>query len=74
MASRRRLRRRAEPRRARVGHFRADGTPKTRFSSQADAERAALQARLDHGTTVGSYACEMCGGWHLGTREDDTRW
>jgi hypothetical protein len=71
MASRRRVRRQAS-RRARVGHFRADGTPKNRFSTQADAERAALQARLEHGTTVGSYACAMCGGWHLGTRDGDS--
>lgn len=71
MASRRRLRRLAEsPRRVRVGHFRADGSPKQRYATQADAERAALQARLEHGITVGSYSCELCGGWHLGSRDD----
>ena len=72
MGSRRRLRRREErPGRPRLDHFRADGSTKTRFASQDEAERAALQARLDHGTTLGSYRCEMCGGWHLGSRDGE---
>jgi hypothetical protein len=57
-----------------VGHLRADGTPKHRFATQADAERAALHARLERGATVSSYSCEMCGGWHLGSRDDDAPW
>ena len=70
MPSRRRGPRREErPRRPRLDHFRADGSAKTRFGSQDEAERAALQARLDHGTDLGSYRCEMCGGWHLGSLE-----
>lgn len=72
VASRRRQRRQAqEPRRPRLAHYRADGAPKTRFARRDDAERAALQARLEHGTNLGSYHCEMCGGWHLGSRDDD---
>jgi len=75
VASRRRLRRQVRreqaPRRPRLAHLRADGTAKTRFANQADAERAALHARLEHGSVLGSYECEMCGGWHLGTRSDD---
>ena len=67
MASRRRVRRRAEPRRHRMSHWRADGEPKVRFRSEADANRAALQYRLEHGADLGAYACEMCGGWHLGS-------
>lgn len=47
-------------------HFRADGAPKTRFGSEADANRFALQVRLEHGTDLAAYRCELCGGWHLG--------
>lgn len=69
MASRRHQRRRDAPRRLRSAHTRADGTPKTRFGSEADAERAAFQARLDHGTELVAYPCLFCHGWHLGTSE-----
>ncbi|HMK62227.1 MAG TPA: hypothetical protein VK386_01300 [Acidimicrobiales bacterium] len=61
----------ASPRRPRLAHFRADGTAKTRFASRDEAERAALQARLQHGSDLGSYQCDMCGGWHLGNRQDE---
>ncbi len=66
MSSKRRVRRNAEPRRPRLEHFRADGAPKVRYRSKDDANRAALQYRLEHGADLGAYACEMCGGWHLG--------
>lgn len=69
MASRRHTRRRDTPRRVRLSHWRSDGGPKTRFRDQAEAERAALQARLEHGTELVTYQCEFCGGWHLGTAE-----
>jgi len=65
VASRRRARRVAE-RRPRLAHWRADGEPKTRYRSESDANRACLQARLEHGVDLGSYLCEFCGGWHLG--------
>ncbi len=66
VASRRRVRRRDAPRRVRLSHWRADGAPKARFASQADAERAALQYRLEHGAELITYQCEFCDGWHLG--------
>jgi len=69
MASRRRVRRAAEPRRPRLSHWRADGQPKVRYRSEADANRAALQYRLEHANDLGAYACDMCGGWHLGGSE-----
>lgn len=53
----------------RLSHWRSDGGPKTRFRDQVEAERAALQARLEHGTELVTYQCEFCGGWHLGTAE-----
>jgi hypothetical protein len=52
-----------------MSHWRADGEPKVRFRSEADANRAALQYRLEHGADLGAYACEMCGGWHLGSAD-----
>ena len=69
MASKRRLRRAGAPRRVRLSHWRADGEPKTRYRTQADAERAALQYRLEHGRELNSYSCEFCSGWHLGTSD-----
>lgn len=52
--------------RNRLSHWRADGTSKTRFRTADEANRAALQARLEHGTDLAVYECEFCGGWHLG--------
>lgn len=57
----------------RLSHWRHDMSPKTRFASEADANRAALQARLEHGTDLVAYRCEYCGGWHLGGNAD-ARW
>jgi len=70
MASRRRRRRQAAPNRARLPHWRADGQPKTRFGSEQEANRAAFGYRLDHGADLAAYACEICGGWHLGNSPD----
>ncbi len=66
MASRRRIRRAEQPRRTRLSHWRADGEAKTRYRSEPDANRACLQARLEHGVDLHPYLCEFCGGWHLG--------
>jgi len=70
VASRRRVRRREEPRRPRLSHWRADGQAKSRYRSEADANRAALQFRLEHGVDLWAYVCEFCGGWHLGSGDD----
>ena len=65
-------RRRGRPRRPPAqrsvmrSHWRADGQPKARFVSEDEANRAAFSARLDHGSDLSAYRCEMCGGWHLG--------
>jgi hypothetical protein len=65
VASRRRVRR-VEVRRVRLSHWRADGEPKNRYRTESDANRAALQARLEHQVDLNPYLCEFCGGWHLG--------
>jgi hypothetical protein len=49
-------------------HWREDGRPKARFAAQADANRWALQMRLEEGADLHPYPCSYCGGWHLGTR------
>jgi hypothetical protein len=54
----------------RLPHYRADGQPKTRFGSEQDANRAAFSYRLDHGVDLAAYACDTCGGWHLGNSPD----
>jgi hypothetical protein len=66
LSSRRHARRRDGPRRVRLSHWRSDGGQKTRFATEAEAERAAFQYRLEHGTDLVTYNCEFCGGWHLG--------
>jgi hypothetical protein len=47
-------------------HWRADGQPKTRYSSSDDANRYAFQARLEDGVQLDPYVCRICGDWHLG--------
>jgi hypothetical protein len=76
MAKARRGRRRtARPRDPDAGgggreHWRSDGAPKTAFRSADEANRAALQVRLEHGVDVDPYTCGICGLWHLGSRRD----
>lgn len=51
-------------------HWRADGEPKTAYTSAADADRYALQALLHDGAQLEPYVCGICGRWHLGNRRD----
>ncbi len=51
-------------------HWRADGQAKTRFPSQDEANRSALQLRLEESADLDPYRCGFCGGWHLGNRRD----
>ena len=51
-------------------HQRADGSPKTRFRSADEANRAGLQALLERGVQVDPYVCGVCGAWHLGSTRD----
>jgi hypothetical protein len=43
--------------------FRADGSPKVRYSRKRDAERAAFWCE---GRPVAAYRCPTCKGWHIG--------
>lgn len=49
-------------------HWRADGAPKTAYGSADEANRATLQARLEHGVDLDPYSCGICGRWHLANR------
>ena len=71
MPSRKRTRRVGSPGRPRLAHWKVDGTAKTRFPSEDEANRAAFAARLDHGVDLSVYRCEFCEGWHLGNQSDD---
>jgi len=51
-------------------HWRADGGPKAPYRSVDEANRSALQARLEHGVDLDPYTCGICGSWHLGNRRD----
>lgn len=59
------MRKRQQPRQRIVGeHFTADGKPKRRFDTHAEAEAYAET----YGYSVLVYPCTFCGGWHLATR------
>ena len=63
-----RARRVADPEAPRREHWKADGTPKVRFPSSDDANRASLRARLEAGADLLPSPCHFCGGWHLGNQ------
>jgi len=46
-------------------HWRADGTPKNAYMSQAEALAMADERRLDAGADLSAYRCEVCAAWHL---------
>ena len=51
-------------------HWRSDGAPKSQYGSADEANRYALQVRLEHGVDLDPYTCSICGHWHLGNRRD----
>jgi hypothetical protein len=51
-------------------HWRSDGAPKVAFGSADEANRAAFQARLEHGVDLDPYTCGICHRWHLANRRD----
>lgn len=59
------------PGRPRLSHWRDDGTPKTRYRTQVEADKAAFTFRLERGADLASYQCEFCNGWHLGAQRED---
>jgi hypothetical protein len=42
-------------------HVKADGNPRRRFSTSANAKEFAAEYRLDRTR----YRCSFCGSWHL---------
>jgi len=51
-------------------HWRADGAPKVAYPSADEANRATLQARLEHGVDLDPYRCGICSNWHLANRRE----
>jgi hypothetical protein len=57
-------------RRANPGsHWRADGTPKVAYRSQAEALSVADERRYDTGLELTVYQCDMCSSWHMANAE-----
>ena len=54
-------------------HWRADGRPKTGYSSQGDALTAALVRRQESGVELNVYVCDVCSKWHMGNPTRDAR-
>jgi hypothetical protein len=52
-------------------HWRADGSPKSSFATQAQAAGAADERRLATGVELNVYECDICRGWHMGKGRDD---
>ncbi len=48
-------------------HWRADGAPKTSYSSQGEALSVADELRQDTGADLNVYRCQHCSGWHMGS-------
>ena len=46
-------------------HVRADGSPKQRYSSEAEGREAAQLQWAINGSELAVYRCEICSGWHL---------
>jgi hypothetical protein len=53
----------------RSSHWRADGQPKVRYSTQRDALSAADERGEESGVELGAYQCDFCHGWHMGRLE-----
>jgi hypothetical protein len=68
MARRRRTTKRSDERPGILGsHWRADGAPKTSFSTQGEALSVADERRQESGATLNVYRCDYCAGWHMGS-------
>jgi hypothetical protein len=50
-------------------HWRADGTPKAGYRSQAEALSVADERRHDTGLELTVYRCDVCSSWHMGNAE-----
>ena len=51
-----------------ASHWRADGQAKVRYPNRAEALAAAGDRSAESGVDLGAYACDFCGGWHMGKR------
>jgi len=49
-------------------HWREDGRAKVRYPSKAEALSAAEERGRETAISLGVYACDFCGGWHMSRR------
>ncbi len=49
-------------------HWRADGTPKDCYGSQAEALVVADERRRMSGADLNVYLCGFCHAWHMGNK------
>jgi hypothetical protein len=77
MARRRRARLSVRPPadgRRRLGpHWRADGAPKAAYLTQGEALSVAEERRRETGVELSVYRCDVCAGWHMGSRDGERR-
>jgi len=52
-------------------HFTREGTPKTSYRTQGEAQGAAQLAWTLNGVDLNSYRCDYCHQWHIGKRFRD---
>ena len=55
---------------SRMGHWRADGSAKVKFTSEEDANKSAFRLRMEMHLDLEVYKCDICGYWHLGNSPD----
>jgi hypothetical protein len=62
----------AEDGRRRLGpHWRADGVPKASYLTQGEALSVADERRRETGVELSVYLCDVCSGWHMGSRDGE---
>jgi len=50
-------------------HWRADGAPKAAYLTQGEALSVAEERRHETGVELSVYRCDVCAGWHMGSRD-----
>ena len=50
-------------------HWRADGAPKAAYLTQGEAMSVAEERRHETGVELSVYRCDVCAGWHMGSRD-----
>jgi hypothetical protein len=54
-----------------ASHFTREGTPKSAYRTEREAQSATQLAWTLDGTELNSYRCDYCHQWHIGKRFRD---